>query len=71
VTRTRIVWPQHFYIGSTIFRRLRTGGMDIKSHYESKTGRIADLSPENAGILIENCLFHDLPNGIVLTTLDC
>jgi hypothetical protein len=58
-------------VRNTIFRRLRTGGMDIKSHYESKTGHIADLSPENVGILIENCLFHDVPNGIVLTTLDC
>jgi hypothetical protein len=58
-------------VRNTIFRRLRTGGMDIKSHYESRTGRIADLSPENIGILIENCLFHDMPNAIVLTTLDC
>jgi hypothetical protein len=58
-------------VRNTIFRRLRTSGMDIKSHYESKTGQSADLSPENVGILIENCLFHDMPNGIVLTTLDC
>jgi hypothetical protein len=55
----------------TIFRRLGVSGMDIKSHYESKTGRIEELSPENVGILIENCLFHDTPNAIVLTTLDC
>lgn len=58
-------------VRNSIFRRLQTGGMDIKSHYESKTGQIADLSPENVGILIENCLFHDMPNAIVLTTLDC
>ena len=58
-------------VRDTIFRRLRTSGMDIKSHYESKTGRIEDLSPENVGIHIENCLFHDMPNAIVLTTLDC
>ena len=53
-------------VRNTIFRRLGTSGMDIKSHYESKTGRIEDLSPENVGILIENCLFHDMPNAIVL-----
>jgi len=58
-------------VRNTIFRRLGVSGMDIKSHYESKTGRIEDLSPENIGILIENCLFHDMPNAIVLTTLDC
>jgi hypothetical protein len=54
-----------------IFRRLGTSGMDIKSHYESRTGRIADLAPENIGILVEKCVFHDTPNAIVLTTLDC
>ena len=58
-------------VRNTIFRRLGTSGMDIKSHYESRTGRIEDLSPENIGILVENCLFHDMPNAIVLTTLDC
>jgi len=58
-------------VRNTIFRRLGTSGMDIKSHYESKTGLSADLSPENVGILVENCLFHDMPNAIVLTTLDC
>ena len=54
-----------------IFRRLGTSGMDIKSHYESRTGRIADLAPENIGIRVEKCVFHDMPNAIVLTTLDC
>jgi hypothetical protein len=58
-------------VRNTIFRRLGVSGMDIKSHYESRTGRIEDLSPENIGILIENCFFHDMPNAIVLTTLDC
>jgi len=58
-------------VRNTIFRRLGTSGMDIKSHYESRAGRIADLSPENVGILVEKCLFHDMPNAFVLTTLDC
>lgn len=58
-------------VRNTIFRRLGTSGLDLKSHYESKAGRIADLAPENVGILIEGCLFHDMPNAIVLTTLDC
>jgi hypothetical protein len=49
------------------FRRLGVSGLDLKSHY---TG--ADLfRPENIGILIEKCLFHDMPNAIVLTTNDC
>ncbi|MHC4626508.1 MAG: sialate O-acetylesterase [Planctomycetota bacterium] len=58
-------------VRNTIFRRLGVSGMDIKSHYESGSGRIEELSPENVGILVENCLFHDMPNAIVLTTLDC
>jgi len=58
-------------VRNCIFRRLGSCGMDIKSHYESRTGRIADLAPENIGILIEKCLFHDMPNALVLTTLDC
>jgi len=57
-------------VRNTIFRRLGVCGLDIKSHYESRTGRIADLRPENIGIRIEKCLFHDMPNAIVLTTLD-
>lgn len=58
-------------IRNCIFRRLGVSGLDLKSHYESKTGRVEDLAPENIDILIENCLFHDMPNAIVLTTLDC
>lgn len=58
-------------VRNCIFRRLGTSGMDIKSHYESRTGRIEDLAPENVGIVIEKCLFHDTPNALVLTTLDC
>ncbi len=58
-------------IRNCTFRRLGVSGLDLKSHYESKTGRIEDLAPENIGILIEKCLFHDMPNAIVLTTLDC
>jgi hypothetical protein len=57
-------------VRNCIFRRTRVSGMDIKSHYESKTGRITDLAPENVGILVEDCLFHDMPNAIVLTTID-
>lgn len=57
-------------VRNTIFRRLGVSGIDIKSHYETKTGRIAELAPENVGILVEHCLFHDMPNGIVLTTID-
>ena len=30
-----------------------------------------DNDDQNVGIRIENCLFHDMPNAIVLTTLDC
>lgn len=58
-------------IRNCVFRRLGVSGLDLKSHYESKSGRIEDLSPENIGIRIEKCLFHDMPNAIVLTTLDC
>lgn len=58
-------------VRNCIFRRLGTSGMDIKSHYESRTGRIEDLAPENIGIVVEKCLFHDMPNAFVLTTLDC
>jgi len=39
-------------VRNCIFRRLGTSGMDIKAHYETKTGRIEDLPPENVGILI-------------------
>jgi hypothetical protein len=58
-------------VRNCIFRRLGTSGMDIKAHYETKTGRIEDLPPENVGILVEKCLFHDMPNAFVFTTLDC
>jgi hypothetical protein len=58
-------------VRGSIFRRLGVSGLDLKSHYESRTGRIEDLAPENIGILVETCLFHDMPNAIVLTTLDC
>ena len=58
-------------IRNCVFRRLGVSGLDLKSHYESRTGRIEDLAPENIGILIEKCLFHDMPNAVVLTTLDC
>lgn len=57
-------------VRNSIFRRMGVSGMDLKSHYESKTGQISDLAPENVGILVEKCLFHDMPNAIVLTTLD-
>ena len=57
-------------VRDTIFRRMRVSGMDLKSHYESKSGRITDLEPENVGIRVERCLFHDMPNAIVLTTID-
>jgi len=52
-------------IRNCIFRRLGCCGLDLKSHYEGPLGR-----PENVGILIEKCLFADMPNAVVLTTLD-
>jgi len=55
-------------VRNTIFRRLGVSGMDIKSSYGGKKGKIEDQEPENNNILIENCTFHDMPNGIVLTT---
>jgi hypothetical protein len=58
-------------IRNCIFRRLGVSGLDLKSHYESRSGRIEDLAPENVGILVEKCHFHDMPNAVVLTTLDC
>ncbi|MEM7011403.1 MAG: right-handed parallel beta-helix repeat-containing protein [Verrucomicrobiota bacterium] len=57
-------------VRNCIFRRLGVSGLDLKSHYESRTGRIEDLAPENIGILVEKCLFHDMPNALVITTLD-
>ena len=55
-------------VRNTIFRRLGVSGMDIKSSYGGKKGKIEDQEPENKNILIEKCTFHDMPNGIVLTT---
>ncbi len=52
-------------IRNCIFRRLGCTGLDLKSHYEKALGR-----PENVGILIEKCQFYDMPNAVVLTTLD-
>lgn len=52
-------------IRNCIFRRLGCAGLDLKSHYEGPLGR-----PENVGILVEKCLFADMPNAVVLTTLD-
>ena len=54
-------------IRNSIFRRLGTGGLDLKSFYES---RETLKRPGNVGILIENCRFVDIPNAIVLTTVD-
>ena len=54
-------------VRDSIFRRLGVSGLDLKSHYNKKS----DLdSPENVGILIENCTFLDMPNAVVFTTLD-
>jgi len=58
-------------VRNCVFRRLGVSGLDLKSHYETRTGRIEDLAPENIGILVEKCLFHDMPNGLVITTNDC
>ena len=60
----------HSIIRKCIFRRLKVSGLDLKSHYESRTGNIEELTPENIDILVENCLFHDTPNALVITTLD-
>lgn len=59
------------FVRNCVFRRLGVSGLDLKSHYESRTGRIEELAPENIGILVEKCLFHDMPNALVITTLDC
>jgi polygalacturonase len=34
-------------VRNCVFRRLGVSGLDVKSHYESRTGRIEDLAPEN------------------------
>ena len=54
-------------IRNSIFRRLGTGGLDLKSWYDFR--KTLDR-PGNVGILIKNCRFVDIPNAIVLTTLD-
>jgi hypothetical protein len=52
-------------VRNTVFRRLKVSGLDIKS-VASRT-----RPPEqNTNIRIENCLFHDTPNAIVLTVGD-
>jgi hypothetical protein len=55
-------------VRNTTFRRLGVSGMDIKSSYGGKKRKLEGQEPENKNILIENCTFHDMPNGIVLTT---
>ena len=60
----------HSIIRNCIFRRLKVSGLDLKSHYESRTGNIKELAPENIGIRVEKCLFLDMPNALVITTLD-
>ncbi len=55
-------------VRNTIFRRLGVSGMDIKSSYGGGNEKIEEQEPENRNIRIENCTFHDMPNGIVLTT---
>lgn len=60
----------HSIVRNCIFRRMGVSGMDIKASYHLKTGRFEGHPPENVGILIEKCLFHDMPNAIVLTTND-
>ena len=57
-------------VRNSIFRRLDVSGIDLKSFYQTRSGRIEDLEPQNIGILIEDCLFHDMPNAVILTTLD-
>jgi len=64
----------HSVVRHCIFRRLGRCGMDLKSHYESKAWRIEDLAPENIDIVVEKvekCLFYNMPNAFVITTLDC
>jgi len=57
-------------IRNCIFRRLGVSGLDCKSHYQSKTGSLEGIPPENVGILVEKSLFHDMPCAFVFTTLD-
>ena len=55
-------------VRNCIFRRMGRTGMDIKAFYERKEHVSPDVGCNN--ILIENCRFYDMPNGIVVCTLD-
>ena len=57
-------------VRNCVFRRMGVSGMDIKASYDPRPGGIESQEPENVGILIENCLFHDMPNSLVVTTID-
>ena len=52
-------------VRNSIFRRLKRSGMDIKSPCGPDRAPYA-----NRNIRVENCLFHDMPNAVVLTTND-
>lgn len=54
-------------VRNCIFRRLREG-LDIKAFYEHPPHLSPDVQCSN--VLIENCQFYDMPNGITLTTID-
>ena len=50
----------------SIFRRLRTFGIDVKSF----TGGQVPVKEQNTNIRVENCLFHDIPNAISFSVTD-
>lgn len=52
-------------IRDCIFRRLGCTGLDLKAHYQKSLDR-----PENVNIKVQECKFYDMPNAVVLTTLD-
>lgn len=54
-------------IRNCTFRRLGREGLDLKSFYQGKN---SVSRPENVGILVDKCLFHDMSNAIVLSTVD-
>ena len=58
----------HSIVRNCTFRRLGVSGIDLKAHYKAREGEEIDFEPENNNILIEECTFHDMPNGIVLST---
>mgnify|MGYP006285553377 FL=1 len=58
----------HSIVRNCTFRRLGVSGIDLKAHYKAREGEEIDFEPENNNILIEECIFHDMPNGIVLST---